>query len=161
MLKVIQKDLMHLHQTSKNKKLFIYCEILIYMGISVKNIENFLGYIVLTKNYFFGMKKEEIVIVITPNLKSVKITSSRNRLPQNFPFKKFETISLDNLKKWSKKNSFSIRFSTNNSILKRELYYNLDDVLIDKSETKKKSKKYNFNVFITDKKNVRFINTYL
>lgn len=75
--------------------------------------------ITLKKVYFFGVFKRYAIIIIVPSLKVVKIKTNIS----NFNFKETQSLDIDELLLYVKKEKYKISYTTKNSKLKIILDY--------------------------------------
>jgi hypothetical protein len=75
--------------------------------------------ITLKKVYFFGVFKRYAIIIIVPSLKVVKIKTNIS----NFKFKECNSLDIDELLLYVKKEKYKISYTTKNSKLKIILDY--------------------------------------
>lgn len=73
----------------------------------------------LKKVYFFGMFKRYAIIIIVPSLKIAKIKTNIS----NFNFKETQSLDIDELLLYVKKEKYKISYTTKNSKLKIILDY--------------------------------------
>ena len=75
--------------------------------------------ITLKKVYFFGIFKRYAIIIVVPSLKVVKIKTNIS----NFNFKETQSLDIDELLLYVKKEKYKISYTTKNSKLKIILDY--------------------------------------
>jgi len=105
-----------------------------------KNIifEKLTARIILTKNSFFGLKKQYIIFWVTINFRVLKIINNYNKTNLNVLFNEKKNLDINTLKKWASDNDFSISFTTKNPTLKRQLFGEFGDILEESTIQKKK-----------------------
>ena len=94
-------------------------------------INQFLGRIILTKSYFFGLDENKIVIIVTPSLKVARVVSKPKKLADKIPVNIKEILNVDELKSWAQENGYEITFKTDMTDLKRKLFSLFGDVLVE------------------------------
>lgn len=109
------------------------------MGSKVNLYEKFTARIILSRKSFFGFNDTIIKLWITFNFKIIQIKSINFDL-KNIPFTQNSLLDIKILKKWCIENNLSINFTTKNSFLKRNLFGELEDVMIERNIPKKKYK---------------------
>ena len=105
-----------------------------------KNIlfEKLTARIILTKNSFFGLKRQYIIFWVTINFRILKIINNYGKNNLNIPFNEKNNLDINTLKKWALNNDFLISFTTKNPTLKRQLFGEFEDILEESTIPKKK-----------------------
>lgn len=88
----------------------------------------FLCDIEISKRWFCGLFKRKINLVITSDFKIIKFKTNSNTLEKKFPYKKFDTMDLDVLKKHIEEEKLELKFFTKHKKLNFILRFYFDNV---------------------------------
>ena len=85
-------------------------------------ITKLLGKVILTKETFFGLDVQKIVIIVTPSFKIAAVVSNNKKLLGRFPQKKQDILNPEEVISWANENGFEITFVAPTPQLKSRLH---------------------------------------
>lgn len=106
-------------------------------------INKLLGKIILTKETFFGLDIQKIVVIVTPSFKIASVVSNSKKLLNRFPQKKQDILNPEEVTSWANENGFDITFIAPTPQLKSRLNTSFGDVMVTDVVSENKVRKIN------------------
>lgn len=104
-------------------------------------ITKLLGKIILTKETFFGLDVQKIVIIVTPSFKIASVLSSPKKWVDKFPQKRQDVLDPETVISWANENGFDITFVAPTPQLKSRLHNSFGDVMVSDVVSENKVRK--------------------
>ena len=104
-------------------------------------ITKLLGKVILTKETFFGLDVQKIVIIVTPSFKIGAVVSNSKKLLGRFPQKKQDILNPEEVISWANENGFEITFVAPTPQLKSRLHTSFGDVMVSDVVSENKVRK--------------------
>ena len=104
-------------------------------------ITKLLGKVILTKETFFGLDVQKIVIIVTPSFKIAAVVSNSKKLLGRFPQKKQDILNPEEVISWANENGFEITFVAPTPQLKSRLHTSFGDVMVSDVVSENKVRK--------------------
>ena len=104
-------------------------------------ITKLLGKVILTKETFFGLDVQKIVIIVTPSFKIAAVVSNSKKLLGKFPQKKQDILNPEEVISWANENGFDITFVAPTPQLKSRLHTSFGDVMVSDVVSENKVRK--------------------
>ena len=104
-------------------------------------ITKLLGKVILTKETFFGLDVQKIVIIVTPSFKIAAVVSNNKKLLGRFPQKKQDILNPEEVISWANENGFEITFVAPTPQLKSRLHTSFGDVMVSDVVSENKVRK--------------------
>ena len=106
-------------------------------------ITKLLGKVILTKETFFGLDVQKIVVIITPSFKIASVVSNSKKWFDRFPQKKQDILNPEEVISWANENGFEITFVAPTPQLKSRLHTSFGDVMVSDVVSENKVRKIN------------------
>lgn len=106
------------------------------MKNTISFFPNSIAQIHLRKEKLFGLKDNQISLLLSPSLKIIKISNPKK---VKFLYTQGDTLSTVDFSKWVFENDYDFSFNTKSKLLKRILIIEIDDVVDDLKENKSKT----------------------
>ncbi len=108
-------------------------------------ITKLLGKVILTKETFFGLDVQKLVVVVSPSFKIAAVVANSKKLIDKFPQKKQDILNPEEVISWAKENGFDITFVAPTTKLKSRLHSSFGDVMVPDVVSENKVRKIDVN----------------